>query len=207
MNETLENIFEQPTSVKVGILGGALALVLVGYWLMFYGALVEQKTQLTADIDQRRLEVAEKQGIVANLDRFTAEVDKLDIELAKALKELPDKGEIHLLLAKISDKAQDSGLDIKLFQPSPEVKRDFYAEVPVAIEVDGTFHQVATFFDEVGHLDRLVNLLDFSLIDPSAEDSQSVIKTTVVAKAFRFLDESERPKPQEETKGKRRGRR
>ncbi len=64
MNETLENIFEQPTSVKVGILGGALALVLVGYWLMFYGAVIEQKTQLTADIDQRRLEVAEKQGIV-----------------------------------------------------------------------------------------------------------------------------------------------
>lgn len=204
MNESIEKVLELPIGAKAGILLGTVAVIFGGYWTMFQAPLSEQEVTLKAAVEQRESEVAERRGIVANLSRYTAEVEQLDVELNKALKELPDKGEIHLLLSKISDKAQDSGLDIKIFKPSEEVKKDFYAEVPVAIEVDGTFHQVATFFDEVGNLERLVNLFDFSLLDPSAEDNIAVIKTSVVAKAFRFLDESERPKPQEENAGKKR---
>ena len=206
MNEAIENVLEQPKPVKIGILAGTVGAILLGYFMLLHSDLVERESTLETDIAQKESEVAERKGIVANLPRYREEVELLDIELNKALKELPDKGEVHLLLSKISDKAQDSGLDIKIFKPSEEVKKEFYAEVPVEIEVDGTFHQVATFFDEVGNLERLVNLFDFSLIDPVADDAVSTIKTSVIAKAFRFLDESERPKPQE-AKGKKSKRR
>ena len=128
----------------------------------------------------------------------------LNFELDKALKELPDKKEIDQLLLKVSDRAKDSGLDIKLFKPRPEEKRDFYAAVPVDIEASGSYHQVATFFDEVGHLDRIVNLDNLAISDPIVDKKNVTLKTTVTATAFRFLDESERPQVEEQKEKKRR---
>jgi type IV pilus assembly protein PilO len=114
--------------------------------------------------------------------------------LKKALAELPDNKEIPQLLEKVADKAKDAGLDVRLFVPKAEQRKDFYAEVPVQIEVGGGYHQVATFFDEVSHLERIVNINEFSMSDPERTDSGLVLKTSLVATSFRFLDESERPK-------------
>ena len=62
--------------------------------------------------------------------------------------------------------AKDSGLDVKLFKTSLEQKRDFYAEVPVQISLGGTYHQLASFFDAVGHLTRIVNISNVSIGSP-----------------------------------------
>ena len=204
MNEKLEEILELPTPKKVGIAVGAVLIIVAGFWIFGFNGLRGDLSDLDEQIGQLQSEIAEKSGMVQNLEKYEAEVDRLDIELKKAVAELPDKEEIHLLLAKISDKARDAGLEIKLFKPGNETKKDFYAEVPVEIEVDGTFHQVATFFDEVGHLERLVNLSNFNLAEPSIGDEGAALKTKVLATTFRFLDESERVNTQEEEKSKKR---
>ena len=128
------------------------------------------------------------------LDSFLQEVSHLEGELQKALQELPDSREIPQLLERISDKARDSGLDVRLFRPQIEQLRDFYAEVPVDIEVSGTYHQVASFFDEVGHMERIVNLGTLSMSEPKKTNVGQILKTTVVATSFRFVDESEMQK-------------
>lgn len=230
MNENIENILEQPIQVRIGILVGTAVVLLAGYYFILFAPLGEDLEKTTKEVESLELEISEKRGIAANLPRFEMEVDRLDVELAKALKELPDKKEIELLLAKISDKARDAGLDIRLFQPMPQQNRDFYAEVPVQIQVAGTFHQVATFFDEVGHLERIVNLNEFDMKVPAGGSQQSdpavigggaqkkgkvtnkqaapaiQLTTSVVATSFRFLEESERPDANKDKKdGKRRG--
>ncbi len=203
MNPQVEKIFKLPFPAKMGIVLGALALLGGGYWYMYYSPLDEQILKLTEETEQLKAQVAEKRAIAANLDKFLAEVDRLDEELRKALLELPDKKEIPQLLERISDKARDAGLDVRLFKPQPEQMQDFYASVPVDIEVSGTYHQVASFFDEVGHMERIVNLGEFMMSDPKDSDNGKILKTTAIATSFRFVDETERGAMPVESEGRR----
>lgn len=209
MNEKLEQIFELPGRTKVGILIGSLAVLGAGYWFLFSASDRQELTKLAEQIDGDkglRARISQKEGIVRNLPKYKEEVEKLDQELAKALRELPDKREIYLLLDTVSDKARDSGLEVPLFRPQSEQKKDFYAEVPVEIEVRGTYHQVATFFDEVGQLERIVNVDDFGMAEPSINEKEVNIRVALVATTFRFIEESERPQNEEGSgkKGKKR---
>ena len=204
MNEKIDQLIDAPIAVRAMVVGGVAALLVGIYWLMFFSATQEELSALEADTKRIQTEVSEKQRIAANLPKFEKEVERLDVELKKALTELPDQKEIPQLLEKIADKAKDSGLDVQLFRPKTEQRKDFYAEVPVEIEVAGGFHQVATFFDEVSRLERIVNIDSVSMTDPKMTDSGRILKTALVATSFRFLDEKERPKEEEGEAKKRR---
>ncbi|MFN8390493.1 MAG: type 4a pilus biogenesis protein PilO [Bdellovibrionota bacterium] len=194
MNELLEKIIELPMAARGAILGVFAAVIIGLYYIMFFGPVSEQLATMDADTKRIKDEVALKTRIVSQLPKFLAEVERLDVELKKALAELPDNKEIAQLLEKVADKAKESGLDVHLFRPKAEQRRDFYAEVPVEIEVGGGYHQVATFFDEVSHLERIVNIDQFSMVEPKRGETGLNLKTSLVATSFRFLDESERPK-------------
>lgn len=201
MNQKLEKVFESSPQIKLGILAGTLGLICGVYYFSFYLAEATEVEEMTTAIEGPqglRSKVFEKEAIARNLDSYEREVEVLDQQLTIALKELPDKREIYLFLDSISDKARNSGLEVPLFQPQPEQKRDFYAEVPVQIAVRGTFNQVATFFDEVGHLERIVNVDRFAISQPVFENGQVQLTTNLTATTFRFLEESERPKPDDQ---------
>jgi type IV pilus assembly protein PilO len=78
-----------------------------------------------------------------------------------------------------------------LFQPLPEVQRGFYAEVPVRIEVEGSYHEVAMFFDRVGKLNRIVNIRDITMSEPEVRSGKVVLRTTGLAVTYRFLSTEE----------------
>ena len=201
MNPKLEIVFESSPQIKLGILFGTLALICGIYYFSFYMAEAAETEEVTAAIDGPqglRAKVFEKEAIARNLDSYEREVEVLDQQLSVALKELPDKREIYLFLDSISDKARNAGLEVPLFQPQPEQKKDFYAEVPVQIAVRGTFNQVATFFDEVGHLERIVNVDKFAISQPVFENKDVQLTTNLTATTFRFLEESERPKAEDQ---------
>ena len=201
MNQKLEKVFESSPQIKLGILFGTLAIICSVYYFSFYMAESEAIDETVAAIDGPqglRAKVFEKEAIARNLDSYEREVEVLDQQLVVALRELPDKREIDLFLDSISDKARNSGLEVPLFQPQPEQKKDFYAEVPVQIAVRGSFNQVATFFDEVGHLERIVNVDRFAIAQPVFDSGQVQLTTNLTATTFRFFEESERPKPDEQ---------
>jgi type IV pilus assembly protein PilO len=196
VGELMEKVIELTNVIKAAILLGAVILLVALFWFTLFGPTLKEIASLSKEIDGSkgmRAKIAEQQAIVKNLKRFKDEVAMLDVELTKALQELPDKKEIYLLLSKISDRATGSGLTVRLFKPQAEQKKDFYAEVPVSVEVAGSFHQVATFLDEVGHLDRIVNIEKINMSDPQMIEGQMNLTTSMVATAFRFLDEAERP--------------
>lgn len=216
MNEQLEKIFALPLTHKMGILIGSVFLLVGGYWYFMYQGLVEERSKLEKELygtgtakQGLKVEVETLQNTVAHLDQIEKEEQRLGVELKKALLELPDKSEMDRLLTRVSDKAKDSGLEVLQFAPQTEVNREFYAEQPVALEVKGTFHEIATFFDEVRHLQRIVNLDSFTLAgagtqgDIEIRKAAAYLKSNVVATAFRFLDDSERPAdPKESSKSK-----
>jgi type IV pilus assembly protein PilO len=206
VNEQLTRLFELPIGVKIGVVAGLILAIGGGFYFGFYSGLLEEELALKAAIEGPKglkTQVRELQALANNLAKIEEEVANLDVELEKAMNELPDKKAIGVLLSRISGKARDAGLEILLFKPQAEAKKDFYAEVPVDIEVSGSYHQVATFFDEVGNMERIVNIDRINMTDPERTEDRMTLKTKFVATTFRFLEESERPKPDREKEGRR----
>ena len=87
-----------------------------------------------------------------------------------------------------------------LFRQKPEVYHDFYADVPVEMQMRGTYHDVALFLDRVKRLDRIVNMTDMHLSKPHLEGDRMVLDAACTATTFRFLDEAERQRRLEEKK-------
>ena len=112
----------------------------------------------------------------------------------------PDQKELPDGLSSISLLGRESGLDILVFRQRPETYREFYAEVPVEMEVRGTYHQVAAFLDEVGRLDRIVNVSNIVVSNPEVENGDLLLKASSRVTTFRFLSEAEREKLADEGK-------
>lgn len=202
MNQFIERIAKLPDSQKA-----LAALILYGvvyvlfHFLVYTGkvaALEEQASQKEQLVTERE-EVKRK---AENRERFEKEVAALNERLGLALKELPNEREVPELLRRISSLGKKIGLEFLLFQPLPEVKKNFYAEVPVKIVVQGAYHEVALFFDRVGKLNRIVNIADIKMADPRESSGRVMLTTEGKAVTYRFLDASEQPPPPAETKKK-----
>lgn len=198
MNELLDNILERPTGQKVAILVVMIILITALYYSFLYSPRAEEVAKLSDSVEIARNEKMVKTQKSANLPRLRKDLLQIDAELKLAVAQLPDKKEIADLLSGISEKAQQSGLDVLLFRPRAEHFQDFYAEVPVDITVKGNFHNTVNFFDAVGHLNRLVNIDSIGFKNPTVKGDNVVLETTSVATAFRFLDDAERKKIAEE---------
>jgi type IV pilus assembly protein PilO len=188
----LENILERPTIQKIGILVVTVILVSALYYSFVYSPRSDEIAKLADSVEIARNEKNAKQLKAANLVRLRRDIEQLEMQLKKAVAELPNQKEIAALLVNISAKAQQAGLDVLLFRPRAENFQEFYAEVPVDITVKGNFHNTVSFFDEVGRLNRLVNIDNIGFKNPTISGDRVILETTSVATAFRFLDDAER---------------
>ena len=198
MNQILDAILERSTAQKIAILAVTVILMVALYYSFLFAPKSDEIAKLADSVEIARNEKTVKTQKAANLSRLRQDLQRLDAELKKAIAQLPEKREIPELLSSISSKAQQSGLDVVLFRPRAESYQEFYAEVPVDITVKGNFHNTVSFFDEVGRMDRLVNLDNIGFKNPTVSGDNVVLETTSVATAFRFLDDAERKKIAEE---------
>ncbi len=191
MGDILERISKLTAPQK---LGAAIAIyVLIGA-AIFFGMVSPTSEKITA-AESRRAELTaerdETRTIAENRDKWEKKVDILNEELAKAVKELPNEREIPELLRRVSSIGKKIGLEFLLFQPMPEVRREFYADVPVKLKVEGSFHEVATFFDRIGKLNRIVNIRDIEMKDPLERSGKIILTTDGTAVTYRFLTDAE----------------
>jgi type IV pilus assembly protein PilO len=207
MNEAVQRFLERPKSHKIAFVVLSFAFITFVFWQYIYSGISEEYTTLSEKVDELNSRITEEKRKARNLDKLRKRVKELDAQLARALTELPDRRDVAALLNSISNLAKESGLEVKLFKPSgSENTKQFFAEVPVSISVEGRYHQVAGFFDEVGRLPRIVNINDISLHDSEATPDGVKVKTDCTATTFRYLDEAERKRMAEVTEesGKRR---
>ncbi len=205
MHPFLERAMDRPMSHKVGFWIFSLVFISFIFWQYFYSEQLVKEEELQQKLDKLNTEVAHERRLARDLGKFREEVRQLDIKLKVVLRELPDKREIPDLLDSFSTLAKEAGLEVVAVKPLPEIIREFYAEVPVSVSVEGTFHQVATFFDEIGKLSRVVNINQITLKEPQVLEDRVVVKSDCMATTFRYLEESERvAAPQEAEARKRR---
>jgi len=198
LNQILDAILERSKAQKLAILGVTVVLIAALYYSFLYSPRAEEIAKLADSVEIAHNERSVKTQKASNLARLRKDLAQLDAQLKKAVAQLPEKKEIPDLLTTISTKAQQSGLDIVLFRPRAETFQEFYAEIPVDITVKGNFRNTVSFFDEVGRLNRLVNIDNIGFKNPTVSGDNVVLETTSVATAFRFLDEAERKKIAEE---------
>jgi type IV pilus assembly protein PilO len=194
LNELLDNILERSAAQKVGILAVTVILAAALFYSFLYSPRADELAKLSDSVEIARNEKMVKTQKAANLARLRKDLQQLDAALKLAVAQLPDKKEIAELLSGISAKAQEAGLDVLLFRPRAEAFQEFYAEVPVDITVKGSFHNTVSFFEEVGRLNRLINIDNIGFKGPTTANDNVLLETTSVATAFRFLDEAERKK-------------
>lgn len=198
MNKLLDQFVKAPFSQKIAMLVMLYAVVIAGYVYLGYMPKSEELEGLLAQQQQLTQEKDKMAAIAENLDRFKLEVEALNEALNKALKELPNQREIDKLLRRISTIGKKIGLEFLLFQPLPEVVEGFYAQVPVKIEVSGSYHEVAMFFDRIGKLSRIVNVSDIQMAVPAERGGKIILKTGAKATTYRFLEPEEAKSGDEE---------
>jgi len=161
-------------------------IVLVGAFVYFsYMPKLKEigKLKVKQNELQKKLQTAKKNA--AQLDYYRARMREAETKFKIAKRALPDKKEIPTLIDGISQAAHDAGLDILVFTPKPEVRKEFYAQVPIAIKVSGDYHDVAVFFDMVAGLPRIVNVTDIAIV-PAKEGAK--LSTSCTAVVYRFVE-------------------
>ena len=129
-----------------------------------------------------------RQRKAANFDAYKAQLEEMQRSFGAMLRQLPGKTEVPNLLVDISQTGLAAGLEEQLFQPSPEVRRDFYAELPIRIRLLGTYHELGSFVSGIAALPRIVTLHDLS-ITPDSKSATSQLVLDVTAKTYRYMDE------------------
>lgn len=198
MNQLLDNILERSKPQKIAILAATIILISALYYSFVYSPKSDEVAKLADSVEIARNEKKAKELKAANLPRLQRDLKMLDMQLTKAVAELPNQKQIAALLTNISAQAQQAGLNVILFRPRAETFQEFYAEVPVDITVKGNFHNTVSFFDAVGRLDRLINIDNIGFRNPTIAGDNVIMETTSVATAFRFLNEAERKKVAED---------
>jgi len=192
LTELLNRILNLPKQQKLGALAGVIVAILLLDYFLFYLPRSDEISRLVQEIETQRGERDKKKKEVANIPKLKEQMRQLDGRLKEAVAQLPDRKEIPDLLSSISNKVKESGLEILIFRPRAENLQDFYAEIPVDIVVRGGYHDVVTFFDEVGRLNRLVNIGNIEFKNPKPVGDRIILETSTVATTFRFLDDAER---------------
>jgi len=187
---TLNTIVKLPKSRKLLILACILGAIAALYAYLVYLPASAEIEKKKASISGQEIQLRELRTIAANIKLFRAESAKLREELQLAMAQLPTSKEIPSLLANVSNLGKEAGLEFLLFRPTPEVSREFYAEIPVEIKVKGTYNDVAIFFDKVGKLPRIVNISGVSMEGAKEVFDRWEITTSCTATTFKFIEKA-----------------
>ncbi len=170
---------------RIAIVGGVVALLIgAATWFVFLDQWEEiQKLDAKLQILEKQLATAKINA--AELEKFQAKMQEAEAQFKIAMRALPEKQEIPALLTSISKSGQEVGLEFLLFEPKAEANREFYAEIPVAMNIRGDYHNLAVFFDKVARLSRIVNINNIS-INP-AKDSRD-LNASCTAVTYKFVE-------------------
>jgi type IV pilus assembly protein PilO len=127
----------------------------------------------------------------ANLDAYKAQLDEIERSFGAMLRKLPNKTEVPNLLTDISQQGAGAGLDQKLFQPTAQVNKDFYAELPIKMKLTGSFHSIGAFVSGIAGLPRIVTLHNVEITPVGKDKGVDQLQLDVTAKTYRYLDDEE----------------
>lgn len=174
---------------RIIIFTGTVVLLVAAFAFLVYLPKTDEMKSLKTEIEQLEGQIRLAAIKTKNLKKLENDLAGVEENLKSALRLLPTTSEIPSLLKNITKLGNDSDLEFLLFSPLKEVPRELYVEIPVSVEVRGNYHHVAQFFDRVGKLDRIVNVVDINMIPVKEYDTN--LRTVCKTVTYRFKEEQE----------------
>ena len=183
----VDQLTKLPKAARFGIMAAIGVMMAAAYFFLFYQDRNAELQQLRTQELELQRKLSEVRSVAANIAAFESEIADLEVKLKTALRQLPNDKELEVLLTDISNLGKTAGIEIKSFKRSDEVVHDFYAEVPIQIEIEGSFHDVAQFFELVAKLPRIVNMGGLTIGVARENEDETVLKVRGTATTFRFV--------------------
>lgn len=170
-------------------LGTFLVIGTAFYFLRFQDQQVRIK-QLTNNIAEQEKRLVTLKQAVAQVAALEKELAHSQEELARLLVLLPDQKEIPGLLENVSEVGAGVGLENVLFQPQAEQTREFYAAIPLRLDLVGSYHKVGTFFDSISKLNRILKVENLTMI---RQKESSLLQVSCTVMTYRFQEQAAQP--------------
>ena len=201
---TIDSVLKLQTSKKVLILVVILCVITGLYIYAFFMPVQDELKVMRSDLDKLMKELNEGKMITRDLQKFQAQVEKMNVELTNALTQLPNEKEIPEILKSISRLGKESTLEFTLFRPKTEEPQKFYAKVPIDLMAVGSYHNTGIFFDKISKLPRIINVVDFNMTrakDVKGREAEILVKTSCLINTYRFMEKKGEEKKSEGTTG------
>jgi type IV pilus assembly protein PilO len=189
------NLNKLPWYGQLGIFV-AVALAGVGAFYQFY--VVPTNAEMEArrtTLSGLRADISKGSTTANQLNQFKAQVSELEARLEGLKAVLPEQKDVADLLRRIQTLATQSNLAIRGFKPSPTVTKQLHAEWPIQLQLDGTYHNLAMFFDRVSKFSRIINISNVHIRAKDKPEPNSTITAECVATTFVLLEPKAAPTP------------
>lgn len=177
-----------PGIAKFGIGISVLGLAAIAYWVVFYGDLANKITAAQAQEQTLRTDLSTARKAEFKYQKDLEELAQRKQRQSELNKILPKETEYPAFLSSVQSVANVTGVSLSAWSPQSEVKEKYYARIPMKLELDGRFHQIAKFFYGVGQVDRIINMENISLTNPVEKDDDVYVSVTALATAFRSIE-------------------
>ncbi len=196
-----------PPAAQYALAVGLPLLIVALFFFVFYKPMTEEIKRLETTITKQEQEIGKAETKLRKLPEIKARYEGLVKELDELKRQLPEEKEVTTLLKQVSDLGIKSGLEIKLWKPSKRTvhQSGVVYEIPVKVEMVGSYHRLGYFFSSLTRLNRIVNVSDIKLSGAKPEGREAKLQISFVALTFSAIPENELQKaPSAKT---RRGRR
>ena len=186
-NLDLKDITSAPAPVRALVLAVLFLAILAGGWYLVWSDAIKSLDAARAEEQALRTSFTVKKGQVFHYEAYKRRLAEVEQSLAAMLRQLPDRSQMDALLADINQVGVGRGLEFNLFRPGAETLADFYATLPVAIKVSGSYHDIGGFVSDLAQMPRIVTLHDVAL----APEKEGLLTMDARVQTYRYLDENE----------------
>ncbi len=197
----LDKIQKVPPKTRLVVFIAVIVVLLIAYVLQFQIPMNTQINQLRKSITELQTKIKQNDAKIKNLDELKAEVKSLQAKLVILTEQLPPGSEVSGLLRQIQNLVNKSGLVLKLWKPEKRRTHSsgLYEEIPITMVLSGGYHSTATFFDQVGKLTRIVNIVNIKMggakVAPSGNIEMDINCTAMTFAAAEKKVEAPKTKP------------
>ncbi|HFC92011.1 MAG TPA: hypothetical protein ENJ51_04285 [Leucothrix mucor] len=202
--QEFNTLMEDPGSVSLPVKMIAILIVLIGVLFLGYKMIiidqVDQLERVQSSEANLRVAYEKKQARANQLPAYKAQLNEMQDSFGTLIKQLPSNTEIPGLILDISEKGLSNGLEIDLFEPKSEIRKEFYAEKPIKIKARGSYDELASFVSDLSALSRIVTINDIRLLPENKmkqkqkqkqkrEKSASRIVMEATIQTYRYIEE------------------
>lgn len=185
-NIDVNDLASWPIPIKIiGVGVVCLMILAAGYWFLIQGELDEYSAAQQKE-ETLRETYTTKKLLALNLDAYKQQMEEMQRTFGSLLRQLPNTTEVPDLLVDITQAGLGRGLEFVLFRPEKEQPKEFYAELPISLQVSGSYHELALFVSDVAALPRIVTFGDIAIA--SASGAANRLNMTATAKTYRYLE-------------------